>query len=158
VQATMPFADRTFYGCFRTAPIFADKLFERLSPTAHHSLNSIKQKKLFRGDITVAENGVAPNIYLLVKGRAKRVGLNCIDNRRISNFVFENEVFGLTETISNSRSRYKLNTITPCVFEFIKREDFMNFLNQQPEVGENLAKILSFDLNSSYQTFSTSTF
>ncbi len=154
----MPFADRTFYGCFRTAPIFADELFVRLSTSARHSIKSIKQKKRFRSDITIFAKGELPKVYFLVKGRAKRVIVNCIDNRRVANFVLKNEVFGLTETISNSRTRSSLNTITPCVFEFIKREDFIGFLKQQPEVTENLAKILSFNLNSSYQTFFSSTF
>jgi CRP-like cAMP-binding protein len=154
----MPVANRTIYGCFRTVPIFAEELFESLSAAANNSLRSIKQTKRFRSDITVAAKGEIPNIYFLVNGRAKRVSVNRIDNRRVANFVLENEFFGLTETISNSRSRYTLNTITPCVFEFIRREDFINFLNQQPEVGENLAKILSFNLNSSYQTFASSTF
>lgn len=151
-------AENTIYGCFRSAPIFADELFERLSQNAHHSLAAIKQRKRFRSRITVAAFGEIPDVYLLVKGRAKRVVVNRIDDRKVAKFVLENEVFGLTETISNSRTRYTLDTITPCVFEIIKRPDFINFLNQEPEVNLNLAKLLSSNLNSRYQMFASSTF
>lgn len=154
----MPFEYHKYFGTFHPAPIFADDIFEPLTPNARRKLNSIKQTKLIESATIVSPADKRPDFYFLVCGKAKRIVANRIDNQIKTKIVLENEVFGLTELISNSKSRFLLRTITPCVFEFIAREDFLSFLNLQPNVSLNIAKIISRNLSASYRTFSSSTF
>ncbi len=154
----MPLKFQKYFGCFIPAPIFASEIFEPMSPNARRFLNSIKQTKYFESAATVSTIDLRRNIYILVSGTAIRIVLNKSDNQKVAEFVLENEVFGLTESISNSKSRFLLRTLTPSVFEFITREDFLNFLDFQPDVTLKIAKAISRNLSASYETFSSSTF
>lgn len=154
----MPHKYQKYFGCFHPAPIFADDIFESLTQTARQSLKSIKQTVRFEGATIVSPIDERPDIYFLLRGKAKRVAVNRIDNQTTANVVLKNEVFGLTESISNSKSRFLLSTITPCAFEFITRKDFLSFLDLQPNVSLNIAKIIGRNLTENYQTFSSSTF
>jgi CRP-like cAMP-binding protein len=132
-------------------PILADNLFCGLTAKSLASLAKIKQTKKFREGEAFFSAGEMPCcVYLLSEGEA-RIVLNMAQNMTANRPIEPNEIVGLTETIANLPYEMKAEAITPCLCECIRREDFIRFLHDEPEVCFRLVRMLGLNLQKAYK-------
>lgn len=132
----------------------ANRLFGDLARQSRKSLVAIKQTKQFPKGAHLFVAGDMPCcIYLLVKGKAQLFS----DDKNIVQFIEPDEIFGLTEAILNLPYEINAETLTPCLCACIEREEFIRFLQTEPEVCFRLAQMLGLNLQKSYQLFISST-
>lgn len=125
----------------------ADDLFCGLSSASADSLSAVKREKHFAKGETVFANGQLPCcIFILLEGEAE------IRYQGAVYPVRQNEILGLTEALANLPYEIGVETLTPCRFECIRCDDFLLFLQNEPEIcfrllqklGANLQKIYRF--------------
>jgi CRP-like cAMP-binding protein len=150
---------RTFYGHFFSPPFLADDLFHGLPPSAKDSLESIRKSKRFNRNSTVFAAGDLPCcICMLSSGQARLTVTNGINKTTNVRLVKTGELLGLNEFLANSFCQTNVVTITPCVFECFDRKDFLDFLKCEPSVCVRLLRLLSANIQSSYDAFAESRF
>lgn len=132
-------------------PILADNLFYGLTAKSCASLAKIKQTNKFHKDETFFSTGEMPcRVYVLREGEA-RIILNTAQNMTANRPIEPNEIIGLTETITNLPYEMKAEAVTSCLCECIRREDFIRFLHDEPEVCFRLFETLGLNLQKAYK-------
>jgi len=128
----------------------ADDLFGSLSPEAEKKLRAVKQTRQFAKDEIIFADGQMPRaIYRLAEGKAGIFR----DAAKPVRPVGKNEILGLTEAVSNLPYEMSVKAVTPCSFEYIRREDFMNFLQTEPEICFRLLRMLGTNLQKIFRLF-----
>ena len=124
-------------------PFFAESLFCGLSPKTFETFSCIKQTRRFPKNVCVCKSENMPLcLYVLVEGEAQ-MSLNSIfSDQKTVRQVEQNEILGLTENLSNLPYRVSVRTVSPCIFESIKREDFLEFIYYEPQICLQLLTIL----------------
>lgn len=146
--------DKTKIECLFCKPILADKLFEDLSKKALDSLARIKRQTQFEEGAFIFAKGEKPQgIYILKRGQAQMF----FNNFRQAREIAPDEILGLTGMIAELPCEMSVKTISPCLFDYIEREDFINFLKAESEVGFRLVKTLGTNLQQIYQLVCSST-
>ncbi len=119
----------------------------------------IRRPKEFSKNDTVFAAGDLPDcIYILNSGQARLTvtnGINKVTSRRL---VKPDEVLGLNELLANSFCQMNVETITPCVFECLRRQDFLRFLDDEPAICYRLLSVIASNSQQSYTNFSAATF
>jgi len=116
-------------------------------------LTSIKQLKKFRKGSVIYAPGEMPNcIYILVKGKMRILSKLTSDETCAARSLEPCEIFGLTEAIANLPYETSAETITSCTCECIRREDFIHFLQENPNFCFHLMKQLAQNLQNTYQS------
>ena len=136
-------------------PILADNLFSGLTAESLASLAKIKKTKKIRKGVIFSVGQMPCCIYVLREGEAQIV-LNDPENMPTARPVEPKEIIGLTEAVANMPYEIKVEAVTSCLCECIRREDFIRFLHSEPEVCFRLAEILSSNLQKSYKLFFSS--
>lgn len=142
----------------KTKPVYffqlsANRLFGDLTRQSRKSLAAIKKTKLFPKGARLFTAGDSPCcIYLPVKGKVQIFS----NDENLIQFIEPDEIFGLTEAITNLPYEINADTLTPCMCECIGREDFIHFLQAEPEVCFRVAQMLGSSLQKSYQLFISS--
>ena len=135
-------------------PLLADNLFCDLMAKSLKSLDKIKQTKRFKKGVCFFSRGDMPHfIYMLREGEAELLLNDELKNINIARLIEPNEIFGLTEAIVNLPYETDAETIKSCICECIGREDFIHFLEGEPEVCFRLVQLLGLNLQKSYQRF-----
>lgn len=128
-------------------PISADKLFSDLTEKSRASLALIKQTKQFcQGENFFSAGDTARRFFVLCEGEAR---LRFRDRRNeitIVRSIKRNEIVGLTETIADLPYETQAESVTFCRCECIRREDFIRFLRDEPEIGLRLVRMLGLSL------------
>jgi CRP/FNR family transcriptional regulator, cyclic AMP receptor protein len=127
--------------------ISSDNLFYDLSPKTLQSLSLIRHSRHFQKGTRLFTKGESPDgVYILLKGQAQLFLDVDSTNRNFARLVEANEMLGLIEVLADLRYKTSAETITPCVFEFIGREDFIDFLRTEKEVCFRLAQLLGLNI------------
>jgi len=135
---------------FLTSGFLADELFFDLSLKAQKKLQRIKQnKQIAAGETVFASGENSRGIYLLRAGDARL--LHYAD--QAVRAVRENEILGLTEAITDLPYETGVRAFSPCEFEFIRRADFIEFLQTEPEICFRLLQILGTNIQKIYRIF-----
>lgn len=130
-------------GAFR-----ATELLGGVSPNTEKFLTSITDRRLFPSDTIVLENDRIPDgVFILVDGDAALVD----GNGRQLRSVDEGEICGLTEIVAELPSELGVQTVTPCRFDFVSKDDFVLFLRTEPEICFRLLKMLGANLQYIYR-------
>jgi CRP-like cAMP-binding protein len=138
-------------------PLTADQLFYGLSPESYEILSRSKRAERFRKGAIVSAAGEIPSgFYVLVEGQIKLRLKTESSGESVGRLIEPSEIFGLTETIAGVPSEMNAETITPCLCEYIAREDFVRFLQDEPELSFRLMSQLAVNLQKNYQRFVSS--
>jgi CRP-like cAMP-binding protein len=145
---------KTKIECLFCKPITADKLFEDLPAEALESLARIKRKtQIEEGAFIFTKDKTPQGIYILREGQAQML----FNNKRPARHTERNEILGLTGMISELPCEISVRAVSPCDFDYIEREDFINFLKAESEVSFRLVKTLGANLQQIYQLVCSST-
>lgn len=130
----------------------SDSFFCGLPRPALESLDKIKYTAAYpQGAVLFVEGQMPRGIYMLCKGRVKMSTTSSDGKTLILKIAQPGEVLGLHATVSGSPYEITAETGQPCQLNFIKREDFLRFLQKHGDACLQAAQHLSKDCQSAYQ-------
>ena len=126
-----------------------DNFFCALPRAALEPLERIKIASLIQKDTPVFQEGESPRgIYILCQGQVK-LSMTDVEGRTLVVGVVEpGDVLGLHATITGEPHELTAETLQPCQLNFVKRPDFLNFLQQHGDACLHAIQHLSKDCHS----------
>ncbi len=122
----------------------ADRMFCNLSPAALQDFEKIKYATSYPPGAVLFMEGQAPRgIYVLCKGRVKLSICSADGKTLILKIAEPGEVLGASATVSGGAYEITAETIEPCQVNFIKRDEFLRFLNDHSDACFRVATQLS---------------
>lgn len=130
----------TCHGC----RFCAERLFRDLPASTLHSFDAIKTLSLYPKGATLFVEGQQPRgVFVLCAGRVKLTENSPEGKTVIVRLAEPGEVLGLSATISGDPYHLTAETIEPCQADFVRRDDFLRYLREQPEVCLRVIEMLS---------------
>lgn len=140
-------------GCFLGGPLSADHLLQGLPKASLEAFSKLRRRKLLKEGVPIVSAGTTSiNVCILCSGSA----IFCVPTkkgRKILREMSPNELMGVTEAISGATFEYEVITTAPTFVDVIKKADFIEFLNTNPEFCFRLLKDIGSNLQTSYQNF-----
>jgi CRP/FNR family transcriptional regulator len=122
----------------------AERLFCNMSQATVASMDSIKFTGVYpKGSLLFVEGEQPRGIFILCSGRAKLTTSSSEGKMLIVKIAEPGEVLGASATILGKPYEVSAETLEPSQLNFIKREDFLRFLNANAEVCMHTAQQLS---------------
>jgi CRP/FNR family transcriptional regulator len=122
----------------------ADRLFCNMSVPAVEALDSVKFTGLYpKGSLLFVEGEEPRGIFILCSGRAKLTTSSTEGKTLIVKIAEPGEVLGASATILGKPYEVSAETIEPSQLNFIKRDDFLKYLNTHAEACLHTAQQLS---------------
>ena len=103
------------------------------------------------GATLFVEGQVCRGIYILCKGRVKLSATSRQGQTLIFKIARPGEVLGLNATVSGGPHETSAETGRPCQLNFVKRDDFLKFLNEHGDACMHAAIHLSRECQQAYQ-------
>lgn len=125
-----------------------DGMFCHLATETETELKSIRYSSTYPATATLfLENEPARGVFLLCSGKIKLSVSSSSGKRLILRIVKPGEVIGLTATMLGVPYEASAETLHPSQVAFIRREDFMRFINKYPEVYQAVIRQLNLQYN-----------
>ena len=127
-----------------TCKLRSERIFCDLPASALQTFENIKYATAYpQGAVLFVEGQLPRGIFVLCKGSVK-LSINSPSGRTmIVKLAEPGEVLGLSATISGKAYEVTAETIDPCQVNFVKREDFLNFLKEDVGACFKVAEQLS---------------
>ena len=127
-----------------TCKMRAKRSFCGLPPAALQAFEDIKYATAYpRGAVLFVQGQLPRGIFVLCKGSVKLAINSPSRGAVIVKLAEPGEVLGLSATISGKPHEVTAETIDPCQVNFVKRNDFLRFLEDDLEVCFKVAEQLS---------------
>jgi CRP/FNR family transcriptional regulator, cyclic AMP receptor protein len=121
-----------------------DRLFCNMSPAAMKTLDAIKFTSVYpKGSILFVDGEEPRGVFILCSGRAKLTTSSSEGRTLIVKIAEAGEVLGASATILGRPYEVSAETLEPSQLNFIKRDDFLRFLNSHTEACMHTAQQLS---------------
>lgn len=131
----------------RHASFFCD-----LSPQSLEDLDRIKYASAFpTGAVLFVEGQTPRGVYVICSGRAKLTTTSREGKTLILRIAQAGEILGLHGTVSGRPYELTAETLQPCQLDFVKREDFLKFLQSHADACLLAAQHLSHDCQNAYE-------
>ena len=122
----------------------ADRLFCNMSEGAVEALDAVKFTGLYpKGSLLFVEGEEPRGIFILCSGRAKLTTSSTEGKTLIVKIAEPGEVLGASATILGKPYEVSAETIEPSQLNFVKRDDFLKYLNTHAEACLHTAQQLS---------------
>lgn len=122
----------------------SESFFHNLSASAIKALDGIKFTSGYpKGAVLFAEQDAPRGVFILCKGRVKLSMTSSEGKSVILRIAGPGEVLGLHAVVSNQPYHASAETLEPCELVFVRREDFVRFLRENPEAALRAAQQLS---------------
>lgn len=127
-----------------------------LTPQAAKEFESIKFSSLYpAGSVLFFENEAARGIFLICSGKVKL----SVGSRRGKTLILQlscpGEILGLSASMSGVPYEVSAEALHPSQVAFIRREDFLRFINRFPEVYQAVIRQLNFQYTESCEQLRT---
>src|SRR5216110_136153 len=121
-----------------------ERLFCNMSSNSVNALETIKFTGIYpKGSLLFVEGEQPRGVFILCSGRAKLTTSSSEGKTLIVKIAEVGEVLGASATILGKPYEVSAETIEPSQLNFIKREDFVRFLQSHVEVCMHTAQQLS---------------
>ena len=121
-----------------------ERLFCNMSPEAMKTLDAIKFTSVYpKGSILFVDGEEPRGVFILCSGRAKLTTSSSEGRTLIVKIAEAGEVLGASATILGRPYEVSAETLEPSQLNFIKRDDFLRFLNAYTEACMHTAQQLS---------------
>jgi CRP/FNR family transcriptional regulator len=130
----------------------SDSFFCGLPTSALEAFNKLKFTAAYpQNSVLFVEGQMPRGIYLLCKGRVKMSATSSDGKTLILKIAQPGDLLGLHATVSGSPYEATAETGQPCQLNFVKRDDFLRFLQTHGDACLQAAQHLSKDCQSAYQ-------
>lgn len=127
------------------------RLFCDISTDSLRRLQEIKATSVYpKGALLCLEGQPSRGVFILCTGRAKISTASSEGKTIILRIAEPGEVLGLTATVSNTPYEATVETLEPSQANFISQSDFVQFLQEFPDVGLKVAKQLTHNCQCAY--------
>jgi len=121
-----------------------DRLFCNMSQSTVAALDSIKFTAVYpKGSLLFVEGEQPRGVFILCSGRAKLTTSSAEGKILIVKIAEPGEVLGASATILGKPYEVSAETLEPSQLNFIKRDDFLRFLNTHAEASMHTVQQLS---------------
>jgi CRP/FNR family transcriptional regulator, cyclic AMP receptor protein len=127
----------------------SEGFFCNFSQAALKAFDSVNYRTAYpQGAVLFVEQEAPRGVFVLCKGRVKLSMTSSEGKAMILRIVQPGEILGLHATVSGQPYQATAETLEPCQLNFVRREDFLQFLRQHAEASIRAAQQLS----ANYQT------
>jgi CRP/FNR family cyclic AMP-dependent transcriptional regulator len=120
-----------------------DSFFCQFDPETLAAFNSITFANVYPDDALLYGEGEPPvGLFILCHGSAKLSISSGSGKTLITRMVQPGETLGLSSVLSGNPYKSTAETVTPSQLKFVKRDDFLRFVNEHREVQFNIARQL----------------
>jgi CRP/FNR family cyclic AMP-dependent transcriptional regulator len=127
-----------------TCKLRADRIFCDLPPSALKAFDEIKYTTAYpEGAVLFVENQQPRGIFVICKGSVKLSVSSPNGNVMIVKIAEAGEVLGLSAIVSGRPYEVTAETVEPCQLNFVKGQDFLQFLKDDVDVCFRVAQQLS---------------
>lgn len=131
----------------RTSGFFCD-----LPKNTLDDLEKVKYASAYpQGAVLFVEGQSARGVYILCSGRVKLSTTSRDGKTLIIRIAQAGEVLGLHATVSGEPYELTAESLQPCQLDFIKRDDFLRFLQNHGDACLHAAQHLSQNCQSAYE-------
>ena len=128
-----------------------NSLFSDLSEPSIRAMNEIAQVcRRPKGAIMFYEGDPALGVYLLYEGRANVVTVDSEGKTLILKVALPGDALGVNSVFAETLQAATVETVEPCRFAFIAREDFLEFLQEHSDACLYFARRLGQDCQCAY--------
>jgi CRP/FNR family cyclic AMP-dependent transcriptional regulator len=115
-------------------------------------LEQIKYASAYpQGAMLFVEGQAARGVYIVCSGRVKLSTTSRDGKTLILRIAQAGEILGLHATVSGKPYELTAETLQPCQLDFVKRDDFLKFLQNHGDACLNAAQHLSQNCQSAYE-------
>src|ERR1700704_661646 len=115
-------------------------------------LDKIKHASVFpQGAVLFVEGQSPRGVYIICSGRVKLTTTSRDGKTLILRIAQAGEVLGLHGTVSGKPYELTAETLQPCQLDFVKRDDFLKFLQSHADACLHAAQHLSHDCQGAYE-------
>src|SRR5215471_14764301 len=126
--------------------------FCQLPKESLHDLEKIKYASAYPQGAVLFVEGQAPRgVYIICGGRVKLSTTSRDGKTLILRIAQAGEVLGLHATVSGKPYELTAETLQPSQLDFVKRDDFLRFLQNHADACLNAAEHLSQNCQSAYE-------
>jgi CRP/FNR family transcriptional regulator, cyclic AMP receptor protein len=126
--------------------------FCQLPRPSLEELEKVKYASAYPQGAVLFVEGQAPRgVYLICSGRIKLSTTSRDGKTLILRIAEQGEVLGLHATVSGKPYELTAETLQPCQLDFIRREDFLRFLQHHADACLHAAQHLSKNCQSAYE-------
>jgi CRP/FNR family transcriptional regulator, cyclic AMP receptor protein len=131
-------------GSCESCSLKSEDFFCNLSKGAMNALDGVKFTSGYpKGAVLFAEQEAPRGVFILCKGRVK-LTINSSEGKTVILRIADpGEVLGLHAVVSGQPYHASAETLEPCEVNFVRREDFLRFLRENPEASLRAAQQLS---------------
>ena len=124
----------------------ANSLFSDLSEPSIRVINEMAQvSRRPKGAIMFFEGDPALGVYILYEGRANVITVDSEGKTLILKVARPGDVLGLNSVLAGTLQAATVETVEPCRFAFIAREDFLEFIKEHSDACLYFARRLGQD-------------
>ena len=128
-----------------------NSLFSDLSEPAIRVINEIAQVcRRPKGAIMFFEGDPALGVYILYEGRANVITVDSEGKTLILKVALPGDVLGVNSVFADTLQAATVETVEPCRFAFIAREDFVKLIKEHSDACFFFAQRLGLDCHSAY--------
>jgi CRP/FNR family transcriptional regulator, cyclic AMP receptor protein len=143
-------------GDCQTCNLKKDALFCNLSPAASEEFAAIKYSSDYPvGSILFHEHADPRGIFILCSGQIKLSVSSAGGKTLIMRIAKPGDILGLTATMSGVAYEADAETLHPCRVAFIRRSDFLRFIQTHPEAYQAIIGQLSSQYTSACEQLRT---
>lgn len=122
----------------------AERPFCNMAAPAVKGLDTIKFMAVYpKGSVLFVEGEKPRGVFIVCSGRAKLTTSSSEGKTLIVKIVEAGEILGASSSLLDTPYEVSAETIEPSQVNFIRREDFLGFLNTHPEACLHTAQQLS---------------
>jgi len=127
-------------------------VFCKLPKEALSTLDRIKYTSVYpKGSLLFVEGEQPRGVFVLCSGRAKLTMSSSEGKRLIAKIAEPGEIIGVSSSILGTPYEVTAETVEPSQVNFIRRDDFLNFLASSSDACMNAAQSLSAEHHSAQQ-------
>jgi CRP/FNR family cyclic AMP-dependent transcriptional regulator len=93
--------------------------------------------------VLFVEGQMPRGVYILCRGRVKLSMVSSEGKTLILNISEPGDILGLSSCLLGQSYQATVETLSPCQLNFIRREDFLNYIRKHPQVMFRVAEFLS---------------
>jgi CRP/FNR family transcriptional regulator, cyclic AMP receptor protein len=138
-----PYGFETSETC-QTCKLRKTDFFCQLTPKGLKEFDSIQSVSAYpRGAVLFLEKQDARGVFVLCEGEIKLTISSIEGKTLILRIAKVGEILGLTAVLSGKPYEVAAETLRPCQVAFVRRDDFLHFVANNPETSQSIVRQLS---------------